>query len=306
MSFKITVPAKCILAGEHIILQRGYALVTPFDRYTLTLSYRPDTIKTMYTISGEGNSTFNIMLWPIISKSFELLEKDASNLTGVFDIDSSIPPCGGLGFSAAICVAVTEWLIHEGLIPRSQLFDFAVTLENMFHGKSSGLDIAGVLATDTIQYFSNREIVAIKKCWQPNLYISSSGETSFTEPCVKKVRDMRKSDPIKANRIDDTMQTSAMLVKLALETEKPERLSLLANGLDLGNSCFYDWDLVSPKLHDHVTELKKHALACKIIGAGFGGHVVSLWENTPPENLPFELTPLFQDKIIQDVNSSTK
>jgi len=55
-----------------------------------------------------------------------------------------------------------------------------------------------------------------------------------------------------------------------------------------------------------VTELKKHALACKIIGAGFGGHVVSLWENTPPENLPFELTLLFQDKIIQDVNSSTK
>ena len=43
------------------------------------------------------------------------------------------------------------------------------------------------------------------------------------------------------------------------------------------------------KLNDHINILKKYALACKVIGAGYGGHVLSLWETEPQIDLPLKL-----------------
>lgn len=292
MSFKIKVPAKCILAGEHLILERGYAIVTPFKQYYLTLSHEPNAIKTMHTISAEGHNSLGIILWPAICKAYELLEKDSSKITGFFNIKSTIAPCSGLGFSAALCVAVTEWLIFQELLPRSNLFQFAIQLEDMFHKQSSGVDVAGVTAQSIIKYFPNREIKEMSTTWQPLLYISSSNETSFTGPCVKKVLELKKENPSKAELIYEKMLQAVVLINLALEEQKEASLRILAEGLTIGNACFYDWGLVSSQLHDHIQLLKQHALACKIIGAGFGGHVVSLWDSPPPSDFPIKLCPL--------------
>lgn len=192
MTFTIKVPAKCILAGEHLILERGYAIVAPFHQYSLTLSYEPSNIKATHLISAEESNSFGIVLWPAIYKAYELLQKDPNKITGSFDIKSTITPCGGLGFSAALCVAITEWIIYQGLLPRSELFQFAVELENMFHKQSSGVDIAGVTAKNIIKYFPNREICAMNIAWEPLFYISSSNESSFTGSCVKKVQELKK------------------------------------------------------------------------------------------------------------------
>lgn len=294
MNFKVLIPAKCILAGEHTILQRGHAVVAPFNKYHLSLKYTPNNkIKTLHTISGDGINSMQIILWPIVRRAFELLNKDICQLTGLFDIKSTIPPCGGLGFSAALCVAVAKWAIYYEILPPEQLFDFAVKLEDCFHGKSSGLDIAGVMSEGIIQYFSTREIAPLRLAWQPNLYISSSGESSFSESCIKKVNELRKNDAAKAKLIDDKMFCSSVLVKKALEQPQETGLPLLIAAINMANECFYDWDLVSPKLDEHLKQLKKTALACKIIGAGFGGHVVSLWKEKPPKDLKLKLTSLF-------------
>lgn len=292
MTFKIEVPAKCILAGEHLILERGYAIVAPLHQYHLTLGYEPNKIKTMYTISAEGNHSLGIILWPAICKAYELLQKDPSKMTGFFDIQSTITPCGGLGFSAALCVAITEWIIYQELLPRSELFQFAVQLENMFHKQSSGVDIAGVTAKNIIKYFPNREISEMTTTWQPLLYISSSNETSFTGSCVKKVQELKKENPTKSEIIYEKMLQAVILIKGALEENNDASLYLLAQGLTIGNECFYEWDLVSLQLHNHIQQLKQHALACKVVGAGFGGHVLSLWKEPPPSDYPIKLYPL--------------
>ncbi|CEG56627.1 mevalonate kinase family protein [Legionella fallonii] len=289
MTFKVKVPAKCILAGEHLILERGYAIVAPLHRYHLTLSYEPHTIKTKYTISAEGNNSLGIILWPAICKAYELLQKDHNKITGFFNIKSTIIPCGGIGFSAALCVAITEWLIYQGLLSRSELFQFARQLEDMFHKRSSGVDIAGVTAKNIIKYYSNSEIIEMSISWQPLLYISSSDETSFSGPCVKKVLELKKENPAKAEAIYDKMLQAVILINNALENKNDASLDILARGLTMGNECFYEWDLISPQLHDHIELLKQHALACKIIGAGFGGHVLSLWAESPPVNFPIKL-----------------
>ncbi|MBN9230879.1 MAG: mevalonate kinase [Legionella sp. 40-6] len=294
--FRTQVSAKCILAGEHYIVHGGTAIVFPFNHYTLTLSHQPAAIKSMRTISGEGGNSLGIMLWPVICKAYEYLDLNPYQLTGYFEINSTIIPCGGLGFSAAICVAVTQWLIYQKLIPASDLFQFARRLEDMFHKKSSGIDILGVLAKNMIHYTAEGEVVPLETNWRPNLYISSSGEQSFTEPCVNKVNEFLRNEPQKAEQVFKKMADSVELIKKALECNSAEQgHELLAEGLHLGNQCFYDWDLVSDKLHTHLEILKKHACAAKVVGAGFGGHVVSLWKQKPPENLPFKLYPLLNE-----------
>lgn len=281
MTFHTLIPAKCIIAGEHTIIQRGFAIVAPFNKYHLSLGFTPDDTPTKNTISGDGYNSMKIILWPVVHRALELLNEDPSKLKGCFDIKSTIPPCGGLGFSAALCVSVAQWAVYYGILPASQLFDFAITLEDKFHGKSSGVDIAGVMSKSIIQYFTTRESIPLNLAWKPNLYVSSSGEHSISERCVKKVMELRKNNEAKANEIDAKMIHSCLMVKKALEMGEEEGLPLLTFGLNLGNECFYDWDLVSPVLHAHIQEVRKNALACKVVGAGFGGHVISLWKDNP-------------------------
>jgi mevalonate kinase len=293
MSFNISIPAKCILAGEHLVIERGFALVTPFDKLTLNLTYTPNNIFTKNTISTWGNHALGIILWPVVQRACQLLEKDPSQLTGTFVIDSQIPPGSGLGFSAALCVAVTEWTIALGFQARSNLFAFATELENTFHIKSSGADVAGVMSKNVIQFFANKEIVDIRPSWQPMFYVTHSLEKSITFLCVEKVQNLRKSDPIKADAIYDKMSLATELIKLALESSNEKtRLNLLAQGMQLGNECYYDWDLMTPGLHQHIKELEKYTLACKVIGAGLGGHVLSLWDKPPPKDFPFPAYPV--------------
>ncbi|MGL5743316.1 MAG: mevalonate kinase family protein [Legionella sp.] len=288
MSFNIQIPAKCILSGEHLILERGFSLVTPFREYTLSLSYEPGARqKEYFTLANESNF-HQLILQSIVDKACRLLDKDPCKLNGSFNIESTIPPCSGLGFSAALCVAVSEWAIFQKYLTRSSLFDFAIELEHMFHKKSSGVDIAGVMSKKMIQYCSNKEIVEMNPLWNPELYISNSGDMSITGVNVGIIQNLSKNDPIKAKEIYGKMDLSVSLIKTALESDKQdERLQRLADGINTGNECYYDWGIIPPRVNKHIHELKKYALACKVIGAG---HVLSLWKTSPPDNLPFKLS----------------
>lgn len=291
MDFKIDVPAKCILAGEHTILHSGFAIVSPFKSYTLSLSYAYSDIKTAKTITGEFAST-PIYLWMAISKACELAGKDARELNGQFNLKSNILVGAGLGFSAALCVAVAKWAVYFGMINDTETFEFAVKLEDIFHGKSSGVDIAGVLSKQIIQYTNTREIHPISPTWHPKLYISSSGEYSITERCVALVNKFRQEHPTEASAVDTKMINASKQILHALQKNDNESFELLAYGLNEGNECFYKWGLVSEKLNAHIQQVKQYAYACKIIGAGYGGHIISLWKDEPPKNLPFKLVKL--------------
>lgn len=292
MMFQTRIPSKCIIAGEHTIIKRGFAVVAPCHRYYLSLKFTPNDIPTVSSISGEGYNSTMVILWPVVEHAFEILGKDPSKLTGCFQVKWSIPPCGGLGFSAALCVAVAKWVVHYGMLAESDLFNFATHLEDSFHGKSSGVDIAGVLSDGIVQYFSTREIQPISLQWLPKLYVSSSGEQSISERCIKKVIHLRETEPQRARVVDDNMMLACAMVKNALESPEGKGLPLLASALQLGNRCFYDWGLVSPALDKHLQRLQEHALACKVVGAGFGGHVLSLWDKAPPSDLGFDIFPL--------------
>lgn len=295
MSFFVRIPAKCTLSGEHVIVHQGFALVAPFNRYSLSLKYTKNNVNTSHTISAEGYNSLQILLWPVLNKALEMVGENPRQLRGEFDLKSSIPIGAGLGFSAALCAAVALWAVDYGLITKDEFFDFSIQLEDLFHVKSSGVDIAGVMAKGLIQYFSDHHLAKISPKWRPNLYLSSSGERSITENCAKKVNRLHELDLKKATKIDNEMINATIQMKKALEIDRTEGIPLFKEALNKANACFYEWDLVSEKLDAHIKELQKYALACKVIGAGYGGFVLSFWEESPNADLPFKLYSLFPE-----------
>ena len=229
-----------------------------------------------------------IYKWSVIEQGVQLLGQSINHLHGRFELDSNIPIGVGMGASAALCMAVARWFVAQGKLQNEQTHTFARELEHLFHGQSSGLDIAGVAAEQGI-YFKQGEGRAIKQAWQPRWFLSSCGQIGITSHCIQQVQTLWEQDPTKAHALDQQMSDCVSLAEKALEQDDPEANHRLVRAIESAAHCFQQWGLISESLQQHM-QILRHAgaVAVKPTGSGGGGYVISLWNNSPPE-FPFEL-----------------
>ncbi len=280
--FETRVSGKWILAGEHAVLRGGPALVFPLNSRRLSLSFVPDYKNLNLILSGPHGDEYQLLFWGVLEKACELCGIQRSKLTGTFLIESSLPVGTGLGASAALCVAVTRWLAQCDLVP--QPYEFARSLENMFHGESSGVDIAVALSGQGLRFTRAGERKALNLDWQPQWYISYSGKRGVTLECVEKVKGLLAKKSELGLQLDQQMIAATEQAEQALLKKD---LSALVDAINLAGNCFIQWGL-SPE--SHIQWLQENgALAVKPTGSGGGGYVLSLWKQTPPKEILAEL-----------------
>lgn len=296
-NFTTTTHAKWILAGEHAVLRGHGALVFPLQNHKLTLSYTHDNsalknAELTADYSGSNGADMSLLFWSVLQQGQQLLGHSLNRLSGHFHIESNIPIGVGMGASASLCVAMARWFAAQNLITTETIAQFARDLENLFHGQSSGLDIAGVNA-DIGVYFQQGKHQTITQSWQPCWYLSSCGQVGITSHCINQVKQLWETSPHLGQELDTLMSQTVKKAHLALETNTPNSIHLLTESIKDGATCFQQWGLVSETLSQHMQLLYQHgALAVKPTGSGNGGFVVSLWERPPEMPLPVEMIAL--------------
>jgi mevalonate kinase len=159
---------------------------------------------------------------------------------------------------------------------------------HLFHGQSSGLDIAGVAAISGV-YFQQGLCTSVKQAWTPQWCLSSCGQTGATLSCINTVRSLWNLNPEHAKTIDQQMHASVQDALEALTKENPEQL---VKAINTAADCFQQWGLISNELQQHMQILRDAgALAVKPTGSGGGGYVLSLWNNIPA-NIDIEFIQL--------------
>ncbi|HEV2613270.1 MAG TPA: hydroxymethylglutaryl-CoA reductase, degradative [Gammaproteobacteria bacterium] len=290
--FHVKAHAKWILTGEHAVLRGHSALVFPIPNKYIELFYwdKPEPLEVDFnTPQGE---TLLVLFWGVFEEGLKLLNKKHTDIQGRLFFRNNIPMGAGMGFSAAFCVSLTKLFQYKGWLTAEDSFEFARKLEDHFHGKSSGVDIAGSLYDGGMKFTMQEGATPISLNWRPQLYLSHSGKVSVTSKCINLVKEIWESNKTLAEQIDLNMADSSRIAEKALNNSEAEGLPLLRSAILKANQSFEQWGLLEGEVNSHIQQLTDAgALACKPTGAGDGGYVLSLWDKMP--ELPFEMIAVF-------------
>ncbi len=293
MNFEITTTGKWILAGEHAVLRGVSALVFPLRGKKLNLSFIKDQTQDLtLNFSGERGEEFQLLFWGVLERALEICKVSRSQIHGKVSLSSNVPIGAGLGASASLCVAIGRWFNSLGFVQEEELYDFCRQLENLFHGESSGVDIAVTLNQRGLHFERSGGVMrSLDLKWQPKWYVSYTGQRGMTSECVAKVKKLHILDPLKAKQIDEDMAQAVRICEKALTHEDSDMgFKDLVSGIELAQRCFKLWGLSEGLVSHHMKMLSEAgARAVKPTGSGDGGYVLSLWDSEPPEALREQL-----------------
>ena len=292
--FETKTCGKWIMSGEHSVLRGCPALVFPLLSRQLDLFYRPGQGDLKLELTGPYGQELHMLFWGVLERVCELKKISRSSLTGDICLKNSIPVGAGMGASAAFCVAMTKWFQSLGYVETQEVYEFSRQLENLFHGESSGVDIAVALSTKPLIFTRGQERTDFTPVWQPKLYISYSDKRGVTVDCVTKVKNLLSAHSHLGEKIDREMGRSVKACIEALSSNDPNNIEMLAEGIDQAASCFHQWGLTEGAAEKHMQWLQDQgALAVKPTGSGGGGYILSLWDEEPPAALHEKLIPCF-------------
>lgn len=290
---KVVVYGKSILAGEHSVLRGCPAIVFPVYARSLKLSYTDSAEPMTVSFSGSHGEEMRLLFAGVVERAGEMTGFRREEIRGHFTIENEIPVGAGMGASAALSVAVGRWFAWKNKVSIDELHEFCRKLENLFHGESSGLDIAVCLEGHALRFVRGGERSRLTIGWKPNWFVSYSGQRGLTSECVLRVKAFIERDPKLGKSVDDQMCEAVKLAESSLATETPANLAALARAIDLACDCFDQWDLTNGEIGTHMAWLREQgALAVKPTGSGEGGFVLSLWRGLPPANVRPQLISL--------------
>lgn len=276
--------AKWIMSGEHTVVRGGKALAFPLRKYESSIEFTSSDVLEVHDTNREDK--FNETFLSLLRSAAEFAKFDFRKITGKFLVQSNIKMKSGLGSSAAICTNIAKVFKRLGLW--EDIFSLATHLEDKFHCRSSGLDIAVAMTDKAVVFKNNRVSHVLEPLFWPHMMLTYSGEKSATSKCAAIVKNIIATDHKRADDLNSKMNHASDLCESAL---KEGNFANLKDGIRQADDAFRGWGLYNDTLTAHVESLLNDgAVAAKPVGSGLGGFVLSLWEEKPQEYDNISLT----------------
>jgi mevalonate kinase len=260
------------------------AIALPHPEFRLQLEFRP----------AEGNLVVEPDLAkPVVHELLKIAKEwlghRGTNMDfprGSLKLTSTIPFGAGLGSSAALSAATARWVLAAHSLDRSLERELARAMEDFFHGKSSGMDVAVVSIGEPIRYSMKEGAVELGFRRLPRFVFVDSGLRASTRECVEKVESLRRVDPARGGILDREMNRAAEEVREGLRAfneavgESPAATAaedFIARGMKRAGEVFAAWDLVPDEVRTLLAKLEREGVRSpRLTGAGGGGYVVGL------------------------------
>lgn len=291
-TFETSVPGKWVLAGEHSVLKGAAAVALPHPQFKLRLSFQSTQSGEFKVEAPVSPLTVQGIVNDVLEDWREGQGRSVRAPSGILKIESSIPIGAGLGSSAALCVALARWFSGPLEITGTDAqFALARELENRFHGKSSGMDIATVLACEAISFSIAKGATPLGIRKLPGFTFHDTELRSRTSGCVMQVENLRERNPVLGHELDEKMGEASRwglegLVRYhqiaSGQSASPvgESLSRIALAMKQAQDCLRAWGLVPEAVSQREKALyERGALGVKLTGSGLGGFLVALWSD---------------------------
>jgi mevalonate kinase len=260
---------KVILVGEHAVVHGAPALAVAIDHGARAHATR----------LVRSPSVLRIAAWQV-----EVTPDDDSPLGRAFrsvlgtrpptrlELQTDLPPGGGLGCSAALGVAAVRAL-HPGA-SLAVVRELAMAWERVFHGNPSGIDAEAAARGGCIWFRRDEGVEAVRVASPLVLCIGKTGVPSSTKVMVERVAALRATEPARVQRAFEQIGRVTGMARHAVEHGEAESLGAamreaqrILRGLDVSS---VELDLVC-KIAEGAG-----ALGAKLTGGGGGGCAVAL------------------------------
>ena len=272
-----SAPAKVIFFGEHAVVYGQPALGFALGRgVKVQIRKGEGRVNTkfsteVHTAVESKNSSPEPMVRKALGDAFDNLD---------VDVTFEVPLSGGLGSSAALAVALirAQCTYEEIQLDPDEMLSRAISIENVAHGKSSGLDPAICLRGGLISYRRGQENAIIEEITLDesfHMVIGVHGNHGGTIRRVQAIADLRTQSP---RAIDSALDTLGECARWGTDSLKQGNLNQAGMAMNLAHGVLSGLGLVGQAV-ESLIRVARHegAYGAKMSGSGGeGGAMIAL------------------------------
>ena len=288
MKSKASAPGKVILFGEHFVVYGVKAILCAINkRITVTaeeIDEKKISIKSnIGELELEPNkpiSEINSPLKPFYYLANKIIQDKNSGIK--IEVQSEIPLGVGLGSSSACCVAGAAAISKLfGNISKEEILKLAIEAEKTIFQNTSGADCTVCTFGGLMEYDKENGFSKIES--EPNfhLVIANSNVEHSTDSVVAGVREFKENNEVEFSKL---CENESDLIENVLELLKENNIKELGEKAIQNQEYLERIGISNDKLRDMIQIGQKSSFGAKITGAGGGGCIFALTDESNLEN----------------------